>query len=194
MSQFKSIGVFCGASPGSEPIYMESAAIMGKTLAAQNLRLVYGGGSVGLMGSLARATEESGGDILSVIPKSLVVKEITGESIGTLVLCDTMLERKEIMAEESDGFITMPGGYGTLDELFEMLTWTQLGIQRKPLGLLNINGYFNPLLVMVDSMVAAGFVRATHRELLIAESDPNALLDRMAKQELPKSIIEWQKN
>lgn len=193
LESFRSIGVFCGASSGKAPIYLESAAAMGKTLAARNLRLVYGGGSIGLMGSIARATADAGGDILSVIPRSLVVKEITGESIGTLVLCDTMLERKEIMAQESDAFITMPGGYGTLDELFEMLTWTQLGIQTKPVGLLNINGYFDPLLAMVDSMVSAGFVRETHRALLISDSDPSALLDRLAAQELPESIIEWKK-
>lgn len=193
MQPFKSVNVFCGASPGTEPIYMQSAAAMGKTLAQRKIRLVYGGGSIGLMGSIARATAEAGGEILSVIPRSLVAKEITGESIGKLILCDTMLERKEIMAENSDAFITMPGGYGTLDELFEMLTWTQLGIHHKPVGLLNIHGYFDPLLAMVDSMVAAGFVRDTHRALVISETDPNALLDRLANQELPDSIIEWKK-
>ena len=194
MQPFKSIGVFCGASPGTLPIYMQSAAAMGTTLAQRKMRLVYGGGSVGLMGSIARATDDAGGEILSVIPRSLVVKEITGESIGKLVLCDTMLERKEIMAENADAFVTMPGGYGTLDELFEMLTWTQLGIQQKPVGLLNINGYFDPLIAMIDSMVAAGFVRSTHRALLISEADPEILLDKLAAQQLPESIIEWKKN
>ena len=194
MRNFQSICVFCGASAGADPIYVQRAAEMGQVLAQRNLRLVYGGGSIGLMGALAQATADAGGEILSVIPRSLVVKEITGESFGELVLCDTMLERKEIMAEGSDAFVTMPGGYGTLDELFEMLTWTQLGIQSKPVGLLNINGYFDPLIALVDSMVASGFVRETHRALLISDDDPRSLLDRLAQQELPNSIIEWKKD
>lgn len=191
MRTIQSVCVFCGASPGADPIYVEWAGMMGRVLAEQKMRLVYGGGSIGLMGAIAQSVTEAGGDSLSVIPRSLVVKEITGESFGKLALCDTMLERKEIMAENSDAFITMPGGYGTLDELFEMLTWTQLGIHKKPIGLLNVNGYFDPLLAMIDSMVAAGFVRKTHRALLVADDDPQALLDRLAKQELPQSIIEW---
>lgn len=194
MRELQSVCLFCGASAGTEPIYVERAGEMGKVLAERNLRLVYGGGSIGLMGALAQAVSTSGGDILSVIPRSLVVKEITGESFGELVLCDTMLERKEIMADSSDAFITMPGGYGTLDELFEMLTWTQLGIHSKPIGLLNINGYFDPLIAMIDSMVASGFVRETHRALLISDDDPRSLLDRLVQQELPQSIIEWKKD
>lgn len=194
MRNFQSICVFCGANAGTDPIYVQRAAELGRTLAERNLRLVYGGGSIGLMGATAQAVTDAGGDILSVIPRSLVVKEITGESFGELVLCDTMDERKTIMAENSDAFITMPGGFGTLDELFEMLTWAQLGIQSKPVGLLNINGYFDPLIAMIDSMTASGFVRETHRALLISDNDPNALLDRLAQQELPQGIIEWEKN
>ncbi|MCB0097511.1 MAG: TIGR00730 family Rossman fold protein [Caldilineaceae bacterium] len=193
MRTLQSICVFCGASPGNQPVYQEVAAALGRLLAQRGLRLVYGGGSIGLMGALAKAVHAEGGEILSIIPHSLVPKEIAGVSLGQLMLCDTMLERKELMGQHADAFIVLPGGYGTLDELFEMVTWTQLGIHSKPLGLLNINGYFDGLIQFLDHMASAGFVRPKHRELVLVDTDATLLLDRLAAQELPESIVQWQK-
>ncbi|MCB0141074.1 MAG: TIGR00730 family Rossman fold protein [Caldilineaceae bacterium] len=193
MRTLQSICVFCGASPGNQPVYQEVAAALGRLLAQRGLRLVYGGGSIGLMGALAKAVHAEGGEILSIIPYSLVPKEIAGPSLGQLMLCDTMLERKELMGQHADAFIVLPGGYGTLDELFEMVTWTQLGIHSKPLGLLNINGYFDGLVQFLDHMASAGFVRPKHRDLVLVDTDVTLLLDRLATQELPESIVQWQK-
>ena len=193
MRTLQSICVFCGASPGNQPVYQEVAAALGRLLAQRGLRLVYGGGSIGLMGALAKAVHAAGGEILSIIPHSLVPKEIAGVSLGQLMLCDTMLERKELMGQHADAFIVLPGGYGTLDELFEMVTWTQLGIHSKPLGLLNINGYFDGLVQFLDHMASAGFVRPKHRDLVLVDTDVTLLLDRLATQELPESIVQWQK-
>ena len=193
MRTLQSICVFCGASPGNQPVYQEVAAALGRLLAQRGLRLVYGGGSIGLMGALAKAVHAEGGEILSIIPHSLVPKEIAGVSLGQLMLCDTMLERKELMGQHADAFIVLPGGYGTLDELFEMVTWTQLGIHSKPLGLLNINGYFDGLVQFLDHMASAGFVRPKHRDLVLVDTDVTLLLDRLATQELPESIVQWQK-
>jgi uncharacterized protein (TIGR00730 family) len=193
MRTLHSIGVFCGASSGAQPIYQEAAAALGALLVQRGLRLVYGGGSIGVMGALARSVQANGGNILSVIPHSLAPKEIVGASFGELILCDTMLERKDLMAQHSDAFIVLPGGYGTLDEIFEMVTWTQLGIHYKPLGLLNVNGYFDKLIQFLDHTVNEGFVRPQHRALVLVDTDAAALLDRLAEQELPESIVQWRK-
>ena len=193
MRTLHSIGVFCGASAGNQPIYQETAAALGLLPVRRGLRLIYGGGSIGVMGSLAQAVQAAGGDILSIIPHSLVSKEIVGTSLGTLMLCDTMLERKELMAHHSDAFIAMPGGYGTLDEIFEMVTWTQLGIHHKPLGLLNIDGYFDGLIQFLDHAVDEGFVRPKHRPLILVNTDAAMLLDKLAEQALPESIVQWRK-
>lgn len=193
MRTLHSIGVFCGASAGNQPIYQEVAADVGALLAQRGLRLVYGGGSIGLMGALAKAAQSYGGDILSIIPHSLVPKEVAGTSLGELLLCDTMLERKELLAHYSDAFIVLPGGYGTLDEIFEMVTWTQLGIHSKPLGLLNVNGYFDGLIHFLDHAMNEGFVRPKHRPLVLVETNVVALLEQLAQQELPESIVQWQK-
>ena len=193
MRELTSICVFCGSSSGSKPIYSEMAAAMGALIAQQGMTLVYGGGSIGLMGALARAAESHGAPVISIIPESLLPKEVAGDSIGELIVCDTMLERKAIMAEKSDAFIAMPGGYGTLDEIFEMVTWTQLGIHAKPLGFLNVAGFFNPMLTTLDQIVADGFIRPSHRGLIVDDPEPGPLLEKVKNQSLPKSVVEWKK-
>lgn len=191
MNRLNSICVFCGSQAGAKQIYSDKAAEMGQLIADRNLTLVYGGGSVGLMGILAKAAADRGAEVISVIPESLLPKEVAGESIGELVVCQTMLERKSIMADKSDGFIAMPGGYGTLDEIFEMVTWTQLGIQNKPLGFLNVEGFYDPLLATIDHTVTQGFIRATHRDLIVDAPNPEELLSKIENQSLPKSTIVW---
>ncbi|MEM7133932.1 MAG: TIGR00730 family Rossman fold protein [Chloroflexota bacterium] len=191
MKELSSICVFCGSSSGHNPLYGEMAEAMGTRIAKQNLTLVYGGGSVGLMGILAKAAEANGASVLSVIPESLLPKELVGESTGELIVCETMLERKAIMAQKSDAFIAMPGGYGTLDEIFEMVTWTQLGVHSKPMGLLNVAGFFDPLLQTLDHMVTEGFIKPTHRQLIVHDPDPAALLKKIDIQSLPKSVLQW---
>jgi hypothetical protein len=186
-----SICVFCGANSGHNTIYQEAAVAMGRALAAHGLRLVYGGGSVGLMGVLARTVEASGSPVVSVIPKSLITRELSGDLIGEAVIVDTMHERKAIMAQRSDAFVVMPGGFGTLDELFEMITWGQLGIQAKPLGILNINGYFTPLIQMIDRAVTEGFIRPEHRQLFVQSTNPEDLLTQLATQDLPDGLVKW---
>lgn len=176
---------------GSKPIYRELAVAMGGLIASQGLKLVYGGGSIGLMGALARSAERGGASIVSIIPESLLPREVAGDSIGELIVCDTMLERKALMAQHSDAFIALPGGYGTLDEIFEMVTWTQLGIHAKPMGFLNVSGFYDPLLTMLDHSVSEGFIRPAHRALIVDDADPVALLQKVRNQSLPTSIIKW---
>jgi len=191
MNQISSVCVFCGANAGNRPIYRQTAIALGQALAARKLQLVYGGGSVGLMGVLAQTALAHGCAVTGVIPKSLLGRELAGELIGEAVIVETMHERKAIMARHSDAFITMPGGLGTLDELLEMLTWGQLGIQAKPVGVLNIAGYFDPLLQMLDRAVAEGFIRPHHRQLLVSADAPLALIDKLTTQELPAALVQW---
>jgi uncharacterized protein (TIGR00730 family) len=185
------INVFCGSSPGAEPIYMALADELGTELARRGIGLVYGGGSSGLMGAVATAADRAGGRVLGVIPAALEPKELSGESIGELRVVDTMHERKAIMAEESDAFIAMPGGFGTLDELFEVITWVQLGIQTKSIGLLNIDGYFDPIVAWIDLAIEHGFVRPRHRDLIVVASEPAELLDQLIEHEPPIGLTRW---
>lgn len=175
----KSIVVFCGASTGSDPVYREAAAKLGRTLAGQQAKLIYGGGNVGLMGVVADAVLEAGGEVTGVIPDFLKKWEVAHGELTELIVTETMHERKAIMAEKADGFITLPGGFGSMDELFEILTWKQLQIHRKPVGLLNVNGFYDPLLDMLDRMVDAGFLKESNRELLLVSGDADDLLARM---------------
>ena len=191
MNKLHSICVFCGSSFGKRPEYTEAAKTLGTELAERQIRLVYGGGSVGLMGVMATAAEEAGGAVLSIIPRALVKRELAGDSIGELVIVETMLERKTMMAHESDAFITMPGGFGTLDELFEMVTWGQLGVHVKPLGLLNIAGYFDALLQQIEHAIGEGFIHAKYRGLLVEAEQPQSLIDQLAQQKLPDGITRW---
>jgi len=174
----KRICVFCGSSPGHDPRYLEAARSMGRTLARRGLGLVYGGGSVGLMGAVADAALASGGEVVGVIPRVLQIRELAHRSLSTLHVVESMHERKALMAELSDGFVALPGGMGTLEELSEVLTWAQLGLHARPVGLLDVAGYYQPLAEFFDRAVGAGFLRPAHRALLLVGHDPAALLDR----------------
>lgn len=176
----KRICVFCGSSPGHDPRYLEAARSMGRTLAQRGIGLVYGGGSVGLMGAVADAALASGGEVIGVIPQVLQIRELAHKKLSTLHVVGSMHERKALMAELSDGFVALPGGMGTLEELSEVLTWAQLGLHARPVGLLDVAGYYQPLAEFFDRAVGAGFLRPAHRALLLVGHEPAALLDRFA--------------
>ncbi len=177
----KRICVYCGSSPGNQPVYVQSAQSLGANLAARSIGLVYGGASVGLMGKIADAVLENGGEVIGVIPGSLKDREIAHHGLTELKIVDSMHERKEAMAQLSDGFIALPGGFGTLEEMFEALTWNQLAIQDKPCGLLNINGYYDALCQFLDHSLNQGFIKPHHRSLLITHKEPDHLIDDMLK-------------
>lgn len=181
----KRIAVFCGSSPGARPCYMEAAAALARYLAAQNIGIVYGGGKVGLMGALAGAALEAGSDIIGVIPESLGRKERAHTGLADLRVVGSMHERKALMAELADAFIALPGGYGTFEEFCEVLTWTQLGLQRKPCGILNVHGYYDRLLELFDHAVAEHFVRPEHRRMVISASDHESLVENLLQYKLP---------
>jgi len=163
---------------------------MGETLAARRLTLVYGGGRVGLMGEVARAALAAGGPVVGVIPQALMRKELAYEDLTELHVVASMHERKALMAERSDGFVAMPGGYGTFEEFCEVLTWAQLGFHSKPVALLDVNGYYRPLLALFDHAMAEGFVRPVHRRLVLADDEPGRLLDAMAHH-VPSTVEKW---
>jgi uncharacterized protein (TIGR00730 family) len=173
------ICVFCGSSSGTGESYLQAARAVGRLLYERNIELVYGGGRVGLMGAVADACLAAGGRVTGVIPQLLVDKEVAHRGLTELRVVQTMHERKALMADLADAFMALPGGYGTWDELCEVLTWSQIGIQRKASALLNVNGYYDPLLAMADRAVAEGFLRDVHRELLLTDTDPARLLDRL---------------
>ncbi|GAB3202662.1 uncharacterized protein (TIGR00730 family) [Pontibacter aydingkolensis] len=175
----KSIGVFCGANAGINDVYSKAAAKLGELMAEQGVELVYGGGNVGLMGVIADAILASGGTGIGVIPQSLVDREVAHTGLQELVVVETMHERKAIMAARSDAFIAMPGGFGTFDEICEIITWNQLGIIKKPVAFLNTNGYWDKFLEMVEHTVAEGFVKYDQRENLIIEDNPEVLLQKI---------------
>jgi len=184
------ICVFCGSSPGRSPAYTEAAVELGQTLVARGLGLVYGGASVGLMGKLADTVLEAGGEVIGVIPDSLLRYEVTHEGLPDLRVVGSMAERKTLMAELSDGFISLPGGTGTLDEMFEMLTWSQHGDHDKPSGLLDVEGFYSHLIAFLDHAVEERFLRSEHRAMLIVETSANALLDRFESYAAPK-LEKW---
>jgi uncharacterized protein (TIGR00730 family) len=177
--------VFCGSSLGIQAVYGRVADEMGRLLAERGIELVYGGGNVGLMGRVADACLSQGGRVIGVMPRALVEKEIAHRGLTELRVVESMHERKAMMADLADAFVAMPGGYGTWEEFCEVLTWSQLGLQRKACALLNVNGYYDPLLEMADRAVREGFLRDAHRELLLADSDPGRLLDRLTSYKVP---------
>ena len=181
--------VFCGSSSGSSPVYAEAAAAFGRALARSGIDLVYGGGHVGLMGIVADAVLQAGGRVTGVIPAELVARELAHDGLTELHVVDTMHERKAMMAELSDGFVALPGGAGTLEELFEQWTWAQLGIHAKPCGVLNVGGYFDPLRTMVDRMVGHGFLASEYAAMLMFDDDANSLLERIRNFSAPPR--EW---
>ncbi|KAG6490540.1 probable cytokinin riboside 5'-monophosphate phosphoribohydrolase LOG6 [Zingiber officinale] len=175
-SRFKSVCVFCGSSAGNRDCYGNAAVELGRELLDWKVDLVYGGGDVGLMGLVSRAVHSGGGRVVGIIPRSLMAREITGETLGELKEVTSMHQRKAEMARCADAFVALPGGYGTLEELFEVVAWAQLGIHRKPVGLLNVDGYFDPLLAFIDKAVAEGFIPPHQRGILVSSANARGLL------------------
>lgn len=183
----KAVCVYCGSSPGRLDAYADAARALGQTLVARDLGLVYGGASIGLMGLIADTVLQLGGRAVGVIPQALARKEVVHRHLTELHVTQSMHERKTMMAELSDGFIAMPGGIGTFEEIFEIWTWAQLGIHAKPCGLLNVAGYFDALTSFLDHATAEEFLKPPHRALLIVEQQPQALLDRFASYQSPNT-------
>lgn len=181
----RSVCVFCGSSPGGDPAYLAAAQVIGHEIAGRGLRLVYGGAKVGLMGAVADAALAAGGEVTGVLPKALMIKEIGHPGLSRLEVVNSMHERKARMAELSDGFIALPGGAGTLEEIFEIWTWGQLGFHGKPAGFLNVAGYYDKLAGFLDHTVGEAFVKPVHREMLIFHDDATALLDALVAYKAP---------
>ena len=180
MTALRRVCVFCGSKHGARPEYAAAARAMGETLAAGGIGLVYGGGRVGLMGVVADAVLDAGGEVIGVIPDHMSDREIAHYGLTDLRIVASMHERKALMYELSDGFVALPGGLGTLEELFEITTWSQLGLHAKPTGLLDVDGFYSPLVAFLDQLVTEGFVHERHRRLLRVAADPVTLLDRLA--------------
>jgi len=179
MFMLRRICVFCGSSVGSRPAYVAAARELGRTLAERGLGVVFGGGKVGLMGVLADAALAAGGEAIGVIPEAMVGREIAHNGLTELRVVHSMHERKTLMADLADAFIALPGGYGTFEEFFEAVTWTQLGIHSKPCGLLNVAGYYDTLLALLDRAVSDGFIREANRSLIVDASDVRTLLEKL---------------
>jgi uncharacterized protein (TIGR00730 family) len=186
----KRIGVYCGSNKGVRPEYAAAAQTLGALLAREKIELVYGGGSVGLMGIVADAALAQGGHVIGVIPQKLHIREIIHHGLPDLRIVKDMHERKAMMADLSDGFIALPGGYGTFEEFFEVLAWSQLGWHTKPFGLLNIAGFYSPLLQFLDHTRDEGFIRPLHRDLVLVADDPEQLLQQLRKFR-PPSEVKW---
>jgi uncharacterized protein (TIGR00730 family) len=188
----KRIAVYCGSNKGARPEYAAAARELGTLFAREKIELVYGGGCLGLMGQVADAALENGGHVIGVIPEKLVIREVIHEKLPDMRVVKTMHERKALMAELSDGFIALPGGYGTFEEFFEVLAWGQLGWHQKPFGLLNIAGFYSPLVQFLDHTTSEGFIRPKHRELVLIESQAEKVLQRMREFQ-PPTEIKWVK-
>ncbi|EGB16426.1 Conserved hypothetical protein CHP00730 [Pseudodesulfovibrio mercurii] len=188
--KLKRLCVYLGSNPGNNPAYVAAAEAVGRELAARGIGLVYGGSSTGLMGRLADACLAAGGEAIGVIPKRLVEKEIAHQGLTESHVVNSMHERKQLMADFSDGFITLPGGIGTLEEFFEVLTWSQIGYHAKPCGLLDVNGYYTCLAEHMDRMVAEGFLLPDHRRMVLTSPDPGELIDMFAEYDPPK-VDKW---
>ncbi|MVW79352.1 TIGR00730 family Rossman fold protein [Bordetella sp. 02P26C-1] len=186
----KNLCVYCGSNAGNRPDYIEAARALAREMVRRDIGLVYGGASVGIMGAVADAVLAEGGRAVGIIPESLMRKEIGHRELTELHIVGSMHERKTMMAERSDGFIALPGGAGTLEELFETWTWAQLGMHQKPCGMLNIAGYYDQLAGFLDHAVQESFIRAEHRAMLIVEQQPATLLDRYAAY-TPPTVSKW---
>jgi uncharacterized protein (TIGR00730 family) len=186
----KRVTVFCGSSSGTDKIFEEQAYDLGKTLALKNIGLVYGGASIGLMGAVANGVLDLKGEVIGVLPDFLQKKEIAHASLTELIIVETMHERKTKMNELCDAVITLPGGFGTMEEFFEMLTWAQLGLHGKPIGLLNTDGFYTELLSLVNTMVKKGFLKKINQEMLLADNNIDALLEKMECYQ-PPAVGKW---
>lgn len=186
----KKICVYCGSNPGEAPEYLDYAAMLAETLVKRGLGLVYGGASVGLMGKIADTVMANGGEVIGVMPQFLADKELSHPGLTELKIVGSMHERKTIMADIADGFIALPGGLGTLEELFEVLTWAQLGFHQKPCALLNVKGYYDHLTQFLDHAVGQAFIKDEHRKMLLIEENPDKLLDLMTAYK-PRALGKW---
>ncbi|MEZ5403432.1 MAG: TIGR00730 family Rossman fold protein [Bryobacteraceae bacterium] len=186
----KRVCVFCGSAGGGRPEYLDAAAALGRRLAGDGITLVYGGGRTGLMGALADAALAAGGEVIGAMPKPLVDKEVSHGGLTQLHVVGSMHERKALMADLADGFISLPGAFGTFDELCEILCWGQLGFHHKPVGLWNVAGYWNPMRALFDHAVAEGFLKPQHRDMALVEDDLDRLLARMRAYE-PVHLDKW---
>jgi uncharacterized protein (TIGR00730 family) len=190
LKKMKSITIFCGSSFGSDDIYKEQATLLGQTLAKQKIQLIYGGANVGLMGAVADGALDAGGKVIGVLPHFLQSKEIAHKQLTELILVETMHERKTKMNDLCDGVIVLPGGYGTLEEFFEMITWAQLGLHQKPIAVLNIDGFYDDLLKLVQTMVDKGFLKQINRDMLLISDTIDELLEMMKNYKAP-SVGKW---
>lgn len=186
----KRITVFCGSSAGNEKVFMEQAYAVGKLLSEQKIGVVYGGAKIGLMGAVADGAMENGGEVIGVLPHFLKNKELAHEQLTELILVETMHERKTKMNALCDGVIALPGGFGTLEELFEMLTWGQLGLHKKPIAILNLNGFYDALLELVQTMVDKGFLKKSNQEMLLSADNIESLLEKMKNYKAP-TMEKW---
>ena len=191
MTTLKKLCVFCGSSSGRDSMYVEEAKALGEYLASEKIQLTYGGGSIGLMGAIANAACDEGQNrVLGIIPVGLCAREISGETVGEQIQTKDMHERKRLMAENSDGFVALPGGFGTMEELFEVITWQQLGYHKKPIGVLNVNGYFDSLLTFLDEARESGFVSEEARNIVLSDDDAERLIGKMRAYTAPRGVIE----
>ena len=182
--------VFCGSSPGLNPAFVAATRVLGAELALRGIEVVYGGGNVGLMGVLADAALSAGGRVIGVIPHALVARELAHQGLTALHVVNSMHERKALMAELADGFVALPGGFGTLEEFCEAVTWTQLGVHAKPCGLLNVDGFYDDLLAFFEHALGEEFLKPTHRQIVVAHSDAASLIDRLAAW-MPPPVTKW---
>jgi uncharacterized protein (TIGR00730 family) len=190
MTSINSICIYCGSSPGRLDVYASAAFSLAETLVSRNIKLVYGGASIGIMGMVANQVLKLGGHVTGVIPKALAHKEVMHNHLTELHITQSMHERKMLMAELADGFIALPGGIGTLEELFEIWTWAQLGFHHKPCGLLNVEGYYDSLIKFLDHVLAEQFVKHHHHAMLMVEKNPDLLLDRYVNYQ-PPVVKHW---
>ena len=186
----KRLAVYCGSATPADPRYVDNAREVGRVFAERGIGLVYGGGRLGLMGAVADSCLDAGGEVIGVIPRALVNAEVAHRGLTELRVVDTMHQRKQLFTELSDGFVTLPGGTGTMDELWEALSWAQLGYHSKPVGLLNVGGFYDGLLAFVETMAETGFLRPQHRDILLASNDLDTLLARMAAHAPLRTIVQ----
>ena len=184
------VAVFCGASAGTDTLYAQNGVQLGRELALRNIGIVYGGAKIGVMGAVADGALQAGGKVIGVIPHFLRTREVAHDTLTQLILVDSMHERKTRMHDLSDGFIALPGGFGTMEELFEILTWGQLGLHTKPIGLLNVNGFYDPLIAMARQMLDRGFLRQTHFDMLLTSDSISDLLLKMDSYRAP-DLPQW---
>lgn len=190
MHKIKRICVYCGSTPGNQPDYALVARQLARAMVSKNIGLVYGGASVGIMGEIADTVLEEGGEVIGIIPKGLFVKEVAHTGITELREVGSMHERKSMMAELSDGFIALPGGFGTFEEILEIITWSQLGMHRKPCGLLNVRNYYDKLIDFIDHAVSEHFIKKIHRSIVLTEECPEVLLEKFEIYKAP-GAVQW---